>query len=94
MKHLIVTVFAATLALSSLSLLAADTDMKTDQPKAESKTEKAKDYVADKAHKAKVKTKRAARKTKSKVKSAVANRKTTEPASVSESRPDVPPPSK
>jgi hypothetical protein len=84
---LIVALFAGTLVLPSTFGLAAEP---TDPTKAETKTEKAGEYVKEKAHKAKVKTKRAAKKTKAKVKDAVANRKTTDPSSPSESKPDAP----
>ena len=93
MKHLIVALFAGSLALSSMSALSADAakdELKTGPAQGETRTEKAKDYAKKKAHNAKVRTKRAGKK----VKDTVANRKTTEPASVSESRPDVPPASK
>jgi hypothetical protein len=85
-KHVIVALFAGSLALSSMSALAADPAA---APQPETKTEKAKEYVAEKAHNAKVKTKRAAKKTKKKVKNAVDNRKTTDPASPNESKPDA-----
>jgi hypothetical protein len=92
MKSIVIAIFAGSLALSSLPVLAADTTTApVDQPKAETKTEKAKEYVKDKAHNAKQKTKRAAKKTKQKTKEVVANRKTTEPASPSESKPATPP---
>ena len=93
MKSLVIAMFTGSLALSSLSVLAADT-MSTDQPKAETKTEKAENYVKDKAHKAKEGTKRAAKKTKKKTKEVVANRKTTDPASPNESKPDAQPATK
>jgi polyhydroxyalkanoate synthesis regulator phasin len=92
MKHVIVALFAGSLALSPMYAFAADAakdELKTGPAQGETKTEKAKDYVGKKAHNAKVKTKRAAKKTKSKVKSAVDNRKTTDPSSVSESKPDA-----
>lgn len=95
MKPLVIALFAGSLALSSLSVLAADTTTApADQPKAETKTEKAKEYVKDKAHKTKEATKRTAKKAKKKTKEVVANRKTTEPASVSENKPDATPPAK
>ena len=90
MKHLIVALFAGTLALSSLSALAADAakdEMKMDQPKAETKPEKAKDYVKRKAHNTKVKSKRAGKR----VKNAVKNRKTVDPSQPNESKPDAAP---
>lgn len=90
MKHVIVALFVGSLALSSLSALAADAakdELKTGPAQGETKTEKAKDYVKKKAHNTKVRSKRAGKK----VKKAIAERKTTDPASVSESRPDVPP---
>ncbi len=93
MKRMIVALFAGTLALSSLSVLAAEPvrdEMKMDQPKAETRTEKAGEYVKEKAHNAKVKTKRAAKKAKAKVKRKVADRKTMDPASPSESKPEAP----
>ena len=91
MKHLIVALFAGSFALSSMSALSADAakdELKTGPAQGETRTEKAKDYVKKKAHNTKVRTKRAGKK----VKDTVANRKTTEPGSVSESRPDAPPP--
>ena len=94
MKYVIAAFCAGTLALSSMSGLAADAaqdTLKTDPPAGETRTEKAKDYVKKKAHNAKVKTKRAAKKTSSKVRETVANRKTTDPASVNESKPDAMP---
>ena len=97
MKHLITALFAGSLALSSLSLLAADAvtaPAPMDPPKAETTTEKTKDYVKEKAHDAKEGTKRVAKKAKKKTKAAVKNRKTTDPAQVSESKPDVAPPAK
>jgi hypothetical protein len=63
-----------------------------DAPKAETKTEKSKAYVKEKAHDVKEGTKRVAKKAKKKTKDAVKNRKTTDPATVSESKPDVAPP--
>ena len=90
MKHVIVALFAGSLALSSLSALAADAakgEMKTDQPKAETRTEKAKDYVKKKASSAKAKTKKAGKKAKK----VIDERKTTDPASPSESKPATPP---
>jgi hypothetical protein len=94
-KHLIAALFAGSLAFSSAAALAADTgDMKSNPPPAETKTEKAKEYVKEKAHNAKETTKRVAKKSKRKVKNAVANRKTTDPAQVSESKPDATPPAK
>jgi hypothetical protein len=86
MKHVIVALFAGSLALSSLSAIAADAGT-ADQPKAETRTEKAKDYVKEKAHNAKVKTKKAGKK----VKKTIKERKTTDPASPNESKPDTPP---
>ena len=97
MKHLIVAFFAGSLALSSLSVLAADAataPAPMDPPKAETKTEKSKAYVKEKAHNASEATKRTAKKAKKKTKDAVKNRKTTEPATVSESKPDVAPAAK
>jgi hypothetical protein len=96
MKSIVIAVFAGSLVLSSLPVLAADTAAASvaDQPQAETKTEKAKEYVKEKAHNAKVKTKRAARKAKRKTKQVIANRKTTDPSSVSESKPDAQPPAK
>jgi hypothetical protein len=82
-KQLIIALFAGTLALSSMSVLAADpaqAEMKTDESKAETKTGKAKKAVKRKAHNTKVKAKKA-----------VANRTTTDPASPNESRPATPP---
>ena len=87
MKQMIVALFAGSLALASLSGLAADAAGDTTQPQAETRTEKAKSYVKKKAHNAKAKTKRAGKK----VKDTVANRKTTDPAQPNESRPDAPP---
>ena len=92
MKHVIVATFAATLALSALPALAADAgndQLRTDPPKGETRTERAADYVGQKAHNAKVKTKRATKKTKAKAKQVVQNRTTSDPASVNESRPDA-----
>ena len=92
MKQLIALVVAGTFALSSISAVAADAasdTLRTGPAQGETRTERAGDYVEKKAHNAKVKTKRAARKTKSKAKQTIANRKTTDPASVSESRPDA-----
>ena len=86
MKRLIVGLFAGTLALASTFALAAE-EMKSDAPKAETKTEKTKEYVKDKTQKATAATKRAAKKTKKKTKEVVDNRTTTDPASVSESKP-------
>lgn len=91
MKHVIVAVFAGTLALSSLSALAADyskDELKTGPAQGQTKTEKTKDYVSKKAHNTKVRSKRAGKK----VKDTVANRKTMDPASPSESKPAVPTP--
>lgn len=85
-KHVIAALFAGSLALSSMSVLAADAATDTTQPKAETKTEKTKEYVKQKAHNTKVKTKKAAKKAKD----TVANRKTTDPASPSENRPEAP----
>lgn len=83
MKHVIVALFAGSLALSSVFALAAEpAEMKTDQPKAETKTEKAKGYVKQKASSAKAKTKRAGKKAKK----VIAERKTTDPASPNESK--------
>lgn len=92
MKSIVIAMFAGSLALSSLPILAADTT--GDQPQAETKTERAENYVKEKAHNAKVKTKRAAKKTKNKTKQVVANRKTTDPASPNESKPDAQPTTK
>ena len=50
--------------------------------------------MKEKAHNTKEATKRTAKKAKKKTKEVVANRKTTEPASVSESKPDTTPPAK
>ncbi|HEX2827420.1 MAG TPA: hypothetical protein VHP37_13810 [Burkholderiales bacterium] len=95
MKSIVIAMFAGSLVLSSLPVLAADTTtVPADQPKAETKTEKAKEYVKEKAHNAKEKTKRAAKKTKKKTKEIIDNRKTTDPSGVSESKPDMPPPAK
>jgi hypothetical protein len=96
-KRIVIAMFAGSLALSSLAVLAADNtsgSMSADQPQAETKTQKAEGYVKQKAHNAKVKTKRAARKTKAKTKEVIANRKTNDPSSVSESKPDAVPNSK
>ncbi|HEV7803014.1 MAG TPA: hypothetical protein VGP15_18215 [Burkholderiales bacterium] len=90
MKHVIVALFAGSLALSSMFAFAADAaqdQLQTAPAQGETKTEKAKDYVKKKAHNTKVKTKRAAKK----VKKTIAERKTTDPASVSESKPDATP---
>lgn len=84
MKRLIVALTAATFALSSGYAVSGEP---MNAPADPSRTESTKDYVKDKTQKAKKKTKRAAKKTKAKVKSAVDNRKTTDPASVSESKP-------
>jgi hypothetical protein len=89
-KHLIVALFAGSLVLSSMPVLAADAaadQLQTGPAQGETKTEKAKDYVKKKAHNTKVRTKRAGKK----VKNTVANRKTTDPASVSENKPDATP---
>jgi hypothetical protein len=95
MKHLVIAMFAGSLALSSLPVLAADAaTAPMDPPKAETKTEKTKEYVKEKAHNAKEKTKRAAKKTKKKTKEVVANRKTTDPAAPNESKPDATPPAR
>ena len=91
MKQLSVAMFAGSLALSSMSALSAEAgkdELKTGPAQGETRTEKAKDYVKKKAHNTKVRTKRAGKRAKN----TVANRKTTDPASVSESRPDAPPP--
>lgn len=90
MKKVIVALFAGSLALTSMSALPADAakdELRTGPAQGETKTERAKDYVGQKAHNAKVKTKRAAKKTKSKTRQVIANRKTTDPASPSESAP-------
>ena len=94
MKQLIVAVFAGTLALSSAAVLAADaaTTQPSDQPRAETKPERAKEYVKEKAHNAKEKTKRVARKAKNKTKKVIAERKTTDPGQVGESQPAAAPP--
>lgn len=87
MKRLIVALFAGSLALSSMSVLAADAagdQLNTQPAQGDTNTAKAKDYVKKKAHNTKVRSKRAAHK----VKRSVKNRKTTDPASVDESRPD------
>ena len=86
MNRLIIGLLAGTLALTSPFALAAE-EVKSDAPKAETNTEKTKEYVKDKTKKATAATKRAAKKTKEKTKEVVDNRKTTEPASVSESKP-------
>jgi Ni/Co efflux regulator RcnB len=90
MNKLIVALFAGSLVLSSMSAVAADAakdQLQTGPAQGETKTEKAKDYVKKKAHNTKVRSKRAGKK----VKNTVANRKTTDPASVSESKPDAAP---
>jgi hypothetical protein len=90
MKKLVVALFVGSLALSSMSAVAADAakdQLQTGPAQGETKTEKAKDYAKKKAHNTKVRSKRAGKK----VKNTVANRKTTDPASVSESKPDAAP---
>jgi Ni/Co efflux regulator RcnB len=90
MKKLVVALFVGSLALSSMSAIAADAakdQLQTGPAQGETKTEKAKDYAKKKAHNTKVRSKRAGKK----VKNTVANRKTTDPASVSESKPDAAP---
>ena len=77
MKRLIVALTAATFALSSGYAVSGEP---MNAPADPSRTESTKDYVKDK-------TQKAQKKTKAKVKSAVDNRKTTDPASVSESKP-------
>jgi hypothetical protein len=90
MKKFVVALFVGSLALSSMYAIAADAakdQLQTGPAQGETKTEKAKDYAKKKAHNTKVRSKRAGKK----VKNTVANRKTTDPASVSESRPDAAP---
>ena len=77
MKRLIVALTAATFTLSSGVALSGEP---MNAPTDTTRTESTKDYAKDK-------TQRAKKKTKAKVKSAVDNRKTTDPASVSESKP-------
>lgn len=94
MKQLIVAVFAGSLVLSSLPVLAANAgadQLQTAPAQGDTKTEQAKDYVKKKAHNTKVRTKRAARKAKSKTRKVIAERKTTDPSSVNESKPDATP---
>ena len=84
MKQLIVALFAGTLALSSMSALAAEPA--GEQSTAGTKTEKTKEYVKKKTRSAKEKTRKAGKK----VKKTIAERKTTDPASPSESQPAAP----
>ena len=93
MKHIIVALFAGSLALSSMSAISADAakdQLQTGPAQGETKTEKAKDYVKKKAHNTKVRTKKAGKK----VKDTVANRKTMDPSSPSESKTETPPKAK
>ena len=96
MKQLIAAIFAGALALGSVSAFSADSgttdQMKKDEttaPKAASKTKRkaseTKEYAGEKTDSVKAKTKRVAKKAKAKL----ATGKTTDPASPSESKPDL-----
>jgi hypothetical protein len=96
MKQLIATIFAGALAFGSVSAFSADStttdQMKKDEttaPKAAAKTKRkaseTKEYAGEKTDSVKAKTKRVAKKAKAKI----AQRKTTDPASPSETKPDM-----